>query len=119
MRSFFEWVESLDGDDRNDGERDYAVRSATYYVAWTPTQLVRPMFAVSVLGEDELGGLLRSSAVGTLGVQFHFEEPMDYRAMRRFLDGLADYEYKRLSRVGESFKFLYGRGVDSGRINTL
>jgi hypothetical protein len=115
MKSFFDWVESYY---RNDWEREDAVRSATYYVAWTPTQEVRPMVIVSVLGEDELGELLRSSAVGTRGIQFHFEEPMDYRAMRRFLDELADYEYKRLSRVGESFKFLYGKGVDSGWINT-
>jgi hypothetical protein len=76
------------------------------------------MVAVSILGEDELGELLRSSAVGTRGIQFHFEEPMDYQAMMRFLEGLADYEYKVLSRAGDSFKFLYGKGVVSGRINT-
>lgn len=103
LKTFYLWLE---------------YRDATYYVAWTPYQDLNPLIVISKIGHEETGSLIRSSST-PLNVQFHFEEPMNYQEVQRFLEERAEHEFKVLSKVRQHYRFIHGKGVDPTKFSTI
>jgi predicted DNA-binding protein (UPF0278 family) len=84
-----------------------------YYVAYTIFSI--PSYvAVSIESFDEAMKLINNAT--SMQVQFTQEpKPFTYKEMMNFLDKLANNEVKNKMQ----YNFLYGKGVDPKRINTI
>lgn len=97
--NFIQWL--------NEGYMDQ-----TYYIAWTPFNQSDGVVAISILGQQEAVKLATDATPFLM--QVISEPPMNYEAITKFLDELANKE-----KSGLRFRFLHGQGIDPKRFSTL